>query len=343
MKKSIKVQPGAMTYCEDKIFFSDLCSNTLYAMSIEGKIAEYLVQFDNECSFQKRLFTSLVTGDKKVFCIPHGAKAMGVYDIKKRKGYSVPLPNKVGEIGGTFKTGIYHNQNVYLLGYGEKNVWVYDVKLDSWDKILIPESKGLFVAGCIKDDCLFIVSKASSNIWRIDCKNRRSEILCLNIKVNGFSDIKTVGENLILTSYDTDVIYSVCGEHIMSTWETQNNFTIWPHGGGIIGKDGDYYFVSTLKYNLKKISMKSGEEECIEIEKYNLNCNTPCSLMSCGENIVIWLYETSEIIKYNVYNKYIEKINLITMKKPEIQFKKNEIMLIEESSICELRDFIKLL
>ena len=79
----VQVMPGTMTSYGGVIYFTNMWNNALYSMNPQNGEAKVLVQIDVEPFFLKDLYADLVIGDDMLFCVPHNAMNIGVYNIKK--------------------------------------------------------------------------------------------------------------------------------------------------------------------------------------------------------------------------------------------------------------------
>lgn len=340
MIRQTEVYPMASIDVGSDLYFSDLCSNSLYVMK-EGKgKAELVIQFEEECSFKRRLYTGLILGENKIFGVPHGASTMGIYDLNCGEGKSVELPRKIHDVLSKFKVGAYNSGHIYLLGYCVENVWDYDIDKDEWFEIEIPQSNGLFMSSYFFDNYLYIVSKASPNIWRINSIDRSVETITIDIKEVGYVNICVLDKYMLLTSYQSGKVYSLADNIITNVWSTNSSFLTWPHGGATIGADGNYYQVSLELEGLTKIDIKDGKMGEIAFPNSSQK-NRPCIINALNEYIYVHFYESSEGIKYNVFTSEIESFNYTTDIKPIITYKNGEKILIEESPSLDLDSFLE--
>ena len=167
MKNDIrKIMPGAAVAYKDKFIFVDLWSNLLYFLDIETGESRVLTKIENEPFFHKDLFTDLVVGDDYLFCVPHDASHIVMYDLQNDEINYIELPNSLKNCQGAFKRAIYDKKNreLILLGYCIANIWIFSIDKKDFREIKLPISCGLYTSGIIEDDEIIIVSKATSDI-----------------------------------------------------------------------------------------------------------------------------------------------------------------------------------
>lgn len=341
MDKKIKIEPSAMVYYKECLYFTDLCSNALYYMNIETLQVNYIGSFLYENFLEKELFTSLVIGDDKIFCIPHSAKALGIFDLKTRECTSIDLPLELQNIEGSFKNGTYYDGVLYLFGYCEKDIWLYYVKECRFEKLSLLNSCGLFMAGVVLNDHLYIISKGSSNIWQINCKNKKVNIWEISNNEKGYIDIQIFDNKIMLVSYSNNNLYiaDIQNKEFKSMF-IENDFLMWPHGGGVLDCNGNYYLVSKVSYGLK-IFMQDNTIKNVEFE----SCNLPERALGCpiytGRYIFIWLYESTQILKYDIISDNIFLYTLETETDFDFNIKEVNGKVLFETIACNLEKFIK--
>ena len=343
MKKT-KIWPSAMNYYNGFAYFMDSCSNALFSLSLNDYHIELVTQFSEECYYEKRLFSSLVIEDDKIFCVPHMAKSLGIYDIKEDKTYSIEFPEKLKNTSYIFKQGLYDSGTLYLLGYyGTRNIWSYDVKNNHFEELVIDNSPGVFLAGCVVDNHLLIVSRCSNNIWKINTISKKVTKIETNIDDAGFVDIRIVNNKIVLTSFNNSRLYYLNKNRLdYSGIKFSNDFLNWPHGGFGTGCKGDYYVVSNIRDGLSSLS-KDGR---IMNKKYNcsgINEYCRCNLFIAEDSVIVWLDDNATIIVCNPEKNQQFDITLETDEMIEIKLDSTDGQYLTECDHWDFRRYIDVL
>ena len=338
-----RLMPGTVAYSKGKIYISDLQSNGLYVVEdLNFQNARLVCHFDGEKSIIRDLFTSAVLIDTDVLWIPHSGSNLYLHNTRTDCLDKVKTPKDLVCGGGAFKTALKSEKGVYLLGYCNNDIWIYKKKEGTKKKIEVPNGKGLYMGGCFLDGCLYIVSKASSHILRIDCITNEVTIVDTD-NVEGYADIGCVGSRLLLVGFDSGNLYELKDNELLLLKERIGNFKDWPHGGIVTDSSGKLYILSRMRDELiihdtnedsfKKVIISDGFNEDLSMAKPII----------VDDDIVFWSYGCNCIWVYHIDSEVLEKHVLYSSYVPKIDREKNDIAVFYEDSIWKLDSFIKAL
>lgn len=338
MDQRYNVIPSAILVDKTKTYLMDSYSNTLFSIEFSNLCIERIVQFDKESGFQRDLYSEMIWGDGCIYFVPHGATTLGIYDATTRQLYSKELPLEICRGRGTFKTAVYINHELYLLGYAEKNVWSYSKEKDKFTKIEIPDSVGLFVAGAEKNNTLFIVSKMSPDIWKIDCKSQYVE-RCTGCTCEvGYVDVRVINEKVFVISWGTNNVY----QYLENRWclckkNIKSDFSKWPHHRGLL-INNLYYVWSKEENGIMAYDLGTYEEIHIDL---NVKKMSNVGLVAWKNKILLWHFGTNEIYELSLDEKIIKE-NLIFDRHRPVRNINDQTVLnaINESKYFKLIDFI---
>lgn len=338
-----RLMPGAVAYSNGDIYISDLQSNGLYIVeNLNFQDARIVCHFDAEKTIIRDLFTSAVLIDTDVLWIPHNASNLYLYNTKTDCLDKVKTPKDLVCGGGAFKTALKSEKCVYLLGYCNSDIWVYEKNEGTIKKIEVPNGKGLYIGGCFLDGCLYIVSKASSLILKIDCVTNKVTIVDTD-SVEGYADIGCVGRRLLLVGFDSGNLYELKDNELLIIKEGISDFKDWPHGGIATDLNGKLYILSRMKEELiiydadensfKKVIISDDFNEDLSIAKPII----------VDDDIFFWSYGCNYIWVYHIDSEVLEKHDIYSSYMPKIDKENNDMAVFYEDSIWKLDSFIKAL
>lgn len=338
-KELYEIMPGSAIDYEGDLYIADLNSNALYRFNIENDYVEWITTFHEEDGFEKNLYTEMLSINNILYCVPHAARTIGIYDIKNNYSRTVNLPSQIANIPGKFKTAIYCEGEIFFLGYTLENVWSYNINDNTFKEIIVPESKKLFVKGICVRDKIYFISKASSNIWILDCKTKYIIACKTCLNNEGLSDIFVSGGIIYVISFDSNKIYKFESNGLKDChYIIKLNSKKWPHGVGIeIG--GKYLTLSIEKEKIILNDLQNFAEE-IDDETDKYNDVGISNLIKNGENILVWLYGKNDVYIYYP-DKNVVKKKLFACQKPVRKINNMRGAVYKEDSVVGVKEFIE--
>lgn len=336
-----KILPGAMASYKGMLYMIDLYSNALFSMKYEDEYARCIAQFENENSIQMNLYTDIIEGEDKLFCIPHGAMSLGIYDLNEKTIYTRPLPMEIREKYSKFKTAVYDKGELYLLGYGIQNIWCYSVERDEFSEITVPESTGLFMAGAIVENTLYFVSKASSVIWKMDCTSKKIQMYKTSVQENGYADIRAIGDKVFAVGFASRRLYRMVEEDLCGCGlEIAGDVRIWPHERGLaMGKDELAVF-SSPEGSILIYHIAEGNKESFPLSKGKSE-EAVGNLLLYGDKIIVWFFESQLLYRYDVCKQTEECRKLYAETAPRRRFERNRAAnIFPEKQVWGLKEYI---
>lgn len=176
-------------FYKEKLWFSEYDCNELYCYDFEKKETSMVIKFENEAEYQTRLFSSLVTCENKIYCIPFSANKIYAINLENMKltehELSKEFPQKYVEYTekAKFSCGHAYEHYIYLVSSTypaivELDTWTgelkyYDDWVDEIEKQYVTDEIAFFRKSIMVGETLFAPSCKGNCVLEFNAKTKQ--------------------------------------------------------------------------------------------------------------------------------------------------------------------------